>query len=96
MAAHTKQDPLALCRKLMDKAPKHWAVLNAVTERAKWGTPATDLNGQKVFGGLGQTHGFGSYVAACAKVSVSADGKLTICRIVAATDSGYAVKSQQI
>ena len=96
IAAQTKQDPLALRRKMMDKAPKHLAVLNAVAERAKWGTPAPDVNGQKVFRGLAQTHGFGSYVAACAEVSVSADGELTIHRIVAATDSGYTVNPQQI
>ena len=96
VAAATRQDPLALRRKLMDKTPKHLAVLNAVAERVKWGTPAPDMNGQKVFRGLAQTHGFGSYVAACAEVSVSAEGELTIHRIVAATDPGYAVNPQQI
>jgi isoquinoline 1-oxidoreductase beta subunit len=40
--------------------------------------------------------GFGSYVAACAEVSVSADGVLKVHRIVAATDSGHAVNPQQI
>ena len=40
--------------------------------------------------------GFGSYVAACAEVSVSDDGELKIHRIVAATDPGHAVNPQQI
>jgi isoquinoline 1-oxidoreductase beta subunit len=40
--------------------------------------------------------GFGSYVAACAEVSVSDAGELTIHRIVAATDCGHAVNPQQI
>ena len=40
--------------------------------------------------------GFGSYVAACAEVSVSDDGELKIHRIVAATDCGHAVNPQQI
>ena len=40
--------------------------------------------------------GFGSYVAACAEVSVADDGKLTVHRIVAATDPGHAVNPQQI
>lgn len=96
IAAATGQDPLALRRKLMAAHPKHLAVLNAVAERARWGTPAADVGGQKVFRGLAQTHGFGSYVAACAEVSVSANGDLTIHRIVAATDTGYAVNPQQI
>jgi isoquinoline 1-oxidoreductase beta subunit len=96
VAHATKQDPLALRRKLMARHPKHLAVLEAVAQRAGWGTPAPDVNGQKVYRGLAQTHGFGSYVAACAEVSVNAEGELKIHRIVAATDCGYAVNPQQI
>ena len=96
IAAATKQDPLALRRKLMAANPKHLAVLEAVAQRAEWETPPPDVNGQKVYRGLAQTMGFGSYVAACAEVSVDADGNLKIHRIVAATDSGYTVNPQQI
>ncbi|GAB3649674.1 xanthine dehydrogenase family protein molybdopterin-binding subunit [Ramlibacter alkalitolerans] len=96
IAAATHQDPLALRRKLMAGHPKHLAVLNAVAERAGWGRPAPDVNGMKVYRGLAQTMGFGSYVAACAEVSVSNDGELKIHRIVAATDPGHAVNPQQI
>ena len=95
--AHTTgQDPLALRRKLMARHPKHLAVLEAAATRAGWGQPAPDVGGQKVFRGLAQMHGFGSYVAACAEVSVSAAGELKIHRIVAATDCGHAVNPQQI
>ena len=96
LAYATQQDPLALRRKLMTNHPKHLGVLNAVAERAGWGRPAPDVGGQKVFRGLAQAMGFGSYVAACAEVSVSADGDLKVHRIVAATDSGHAVNPQQI
>ena len=96
IAVETKQDPLALRRKLMASHPKHLAVLNAVAERVKWGTPPPDVGGQKVFRGLAQTMGFGSYVAACAEVSVNAEGELKVHRIVAATDCGHAVNPQQI
>ena len=96
IAHATQQDPLALRRKLMANHPKHLAVLNAAAERAGWGRPAPDVGGQKVFRGLAQTHGFGSYVAACAEVSVSREGALKIHRIVAATDCGHAVNPQQI
>jgi isoquinoline 1-oxidoreductase beta subunit len=92
IAHATKQDPLALRRKLMVNHPKHLAVLNAVAERVGWDKPAP----KGVFRGLCQTMGFGSYVAACAEVSVSKAGKLTIHRIVAATDPGHAVNPQQI
>jgi isoquinoline 1-oxidoreductase beta subunit len=96
LAHELKQDPLAFRRKLMANHPKHLAVLNAVADRAGWGRPAADVNGQKVYRGLAQTMGFGSYVAACAEVSVDKEGELTVHRIVAATDPGYAVNPQQI
>lgn len=96
IAAATKQDPLALRRKLMANHPKHLAVLEAVAQRVRWDVPPPDVNGQKVYRGLAQTMGFGSYVAACAEVSVDADGGLKVHRIVAATDPGYAVNPQQI
>jgi isoquinoline 1-oxidoreductase beta subunit len=93
LAHATKQDPLAFRRKLMADHPKHLAVLNAVAEKAGWGKPAR----KGVYRGLAQTMGFGSYVAACAEVSVdSKTGKVKILRIVAATDPGYAVNPQQI
>ena len=96
IAFETKQDPLALRRKLLAGSPKHLAVLNAVAERAGWDKPAPRVNGQAVHRGLAQIMGFGSYVAACAEVSVNDAGELTIHRIVAATDSGHAVNPQQI
>lgn len=96
LAHALKQDPLALRRKLMASHPKHLAVLNAVAERIGWDRPAADVGGQKVFRGLAQTMGFGSYVAACAEVSVNPEGELKIHRIVAATDPGHAVNPQQI
>jgi isoquinoline 1-oxidoreductase beta subunit len=96
IAHATGQDALALRRQLLADSPKHLAVLNAVAERAGWGRPAPDVGGQKVYRGLAQIMGFGSYVAACAEISVSDDGVLKVHRIVAATDPGYAVNPQQI
>jgi isoquinoline 1-oxidoreductase subunit beta len=96
VAKATNKDPLALRRELMKNHPKHLAVLEAAAQRAGWGRPAPDVNGQKVFRGLSQCHGFGSYVAACAEVSVGREGEVTVHRIVAATDCGHAVNPQQI
>jgi isoquinoline 1-oxidoreductase subunit beta len=86
------EDPLAFRRKLMAKSPKHLAVLNAVAERAGWGTPAP----RGVYRGLAQMMGYGSYVAACAEVSVSDKGELKILRIVGATDPGHVVNPAQV
>ncbi len=86
------RDPLEFRRSLMARNPRHLAVLDAVAERAGWGTPAP----AGVFRGLCQNAGFGSYTAACAEVSVSDKGELKVHRIVAATDPGTAVNPDQI
>ncbi len=86
------KDPLEFRRALMKNHPKHLAVLNAVAEKAGWGSKAPD----GIHRGICQTMGFGSYVAAVAEVSVSPEGKLKIHRIVAATDPGHAVNPAQI
>ena len=96
IAHATGQDPLALRRKLLVDSPRNLAVLDAVAERAGWGRPAPDVAGLKVHRGLAQIMGFGSYVAACAEVTVAPDGDLRVRRIVAATDPGHAVNPQQI
>ncbi|WID99045.1 molybdopterin-dependent oxidoreductase [Bosea vestrisii] len=86
------KDPLEFRRALMKDHPKHLAVLNAVAEKAGWGTKAPE----GVYRGICQTMGFGSYVAAVAEVSVDAEGKLKIHKITAATDPGHAVNPAQI
>jgi isoquinoline 1-oxidoreductase beta subunit len=83
------QDPLEFRRKMLK--PKHLAVLNAAAERAGWGKAPAG-----VYHGLAQFMGYGSYVAACAEVSVSTEGRLKIHRIVAATNPGHAVNPAQI
>jgi isoquinoline 1-oxidoreductase beta subunit len=84
------QDQLAF--RLRFLKPKHAAVLKAVADRIGWSTPAP----QGVHRGLAQYMAHGSYVAACAEVSVSAAGALKMHRIVAAIDPGYAVNPAQI
>jgi len=92
LAKAAGQDPLEFRRKLMTKHPKHLAVLNAVADRAGWGKPAP----QGVYRGLAQMMAFGSYVAACAEVTVTGGNKVKVQRIVCATDPGYAVNPAQI
>ena len=91
LASHSGIDALEFRRKLMGNHPKHLAVLNAAAERGNWGRPAAS----GVFRGLAQAMVFGSYVAACAEVSV-VGSNVKVHRIVAATDPGYAVNPGQI
>src|SRR6516164_6863798 len=83
------QDPLEFRRKLLK--PHYFAVLKAAADKAGYGKAAPGR-----FHGLAQVMGFGSYVAACAEVSVSSEGRLKIHRITAATNPGHAVNPAQI
>ena len=60
-------------------------------EGSRWGKPAP----QGVYRGVAQHMGYGSYVAACAEVSVD-KGAVKIHRMIAATDPGHAVNPAQI
>jgi isoquinoline 1-oxidoreductase beta subunit len=62
-----------------------------VADKAGWDKPAP----KGVFRGLSQHMGYGSYVAACAEVSI-VDQKVKVHRIIAATNPGHAVNPQQI
>ncbi len=92
LAHASGQDPLAFRRRLMaNDHPNALAVLDAVAHKVGWDTKPAD----GVHRGLAVCKTFASYVAACAEVSVT-NGQLKVHRIVAATDSGYAVNPQQI
>src|SRR5262249_39852932 len=72
--------------------PKHAAVLKTVADKAGWGKPAAP----GVYRGLAQFMGYGSYVAACAEISVENGNRIKLHRIFAATDPGTAVNPAQI
>ncbi|HEU5294457.1 MAG TPA: molybdopterin cofactor-binding domain-containing protein [Burkholderiaceae bacterium] len=85
-------DPLAFRRTLMQQHPKHLAVLNAVAEKAGWGTPLPEGRHR----GIAQFMGYGSYSAAVAEVSIGSRGELKVHRMVLALDCGHAVNPDQI
>jgi isoquinoline 1-oxidoreductase subunit beta len=82
-------DPLAFRLKYLK--PKHAAVLKAAAEKAGYGTPAP----QGIYRGVAQVMANGSYVAACAEVSVD-EGRVKVHRVVGATNCGHAVNPEQI
>jgi len=90
LAEAAGRDPLEFRLAHLTNSPKAAAVLQAVADRSGWG------NDDGKARGLCTMYGFGSYVAACAEVTVDDDGILSIDKIVAATDPGYAVNPQQI
>jgi len=92
VARAANADPVEFRRALMQKHPKHLAVLNAVAAKADWGKPLP----AGVHRGVAQFMGYGSYSAAVAEVSVNDKGKLKVHRMVLGVDCGHAVNPDQI
>jgi isoquinoline 1-oxidoreductase beta subunit len=86
------KDSLEFRRALMQKHPKHLAVLEAAARQGDWGKPLP----AGVHRGIAQFMGYGSYSAAVAEVSVSPQGKVKVHRMVLALDCGHAVNPDQI
>jgi isoquinoline 1-oxidoreductase beta subunit len=89
LAHTTGEDPLAFRLKYLK--PKQAAVLKAAADKAGWGSPAP----QGHYRGLAAFMAFGSYVAACAEVSVDGD-RVRVHRMVGATNPGHAANPEQI
>jgi isoquinoline 1-oxidoreductase subunit beta len=86
------KDSLEFRRGLMQQHPKHLAVLNAAAKAGDWGKPLPP----GVHRGIAQFMGYGSYSAATAEVSVSAQGEVKVHRMVLALNCGHAVNPEQI
>ena len=86
------KDPLEFRRAVMQKHPKHLAVLNAAAEKGDWGKPLPAGRHR----GIAQFMGYGSYSAAVAEVSVSNRGEVKVHRMVLALNCGHAVNPDQI
>lgn len=85
------KDSLAFRQSVMQKHPKHLAVLNAAAQKAGWGSPLPAGRHR----GIAQFMGYGSYSAAVAEVSVTG-GNVKVHRMVLATNCGHAVSIEQI
>jgi isoquinoline 1-oxidoreductase beta subunit len=85
-------DSLEFRRAMMQAYPKHLGVLNAVADKAGWGKPLP----AGVHRGVAQFMGYGSYSAAVAEVSVSAEGKLKVHRMVMGCNCGHVVNPDQV
>ncbi|RQR58922.1 xanthine dehydrogenase family protein molybdopterin-binding subunit [Burkholderia sp. Bp9126] len=89
-AAHAAgKDPYLFRRDLLAKEPRMRAVLELAAEKAGW-DPAKPL--PKGRGrGIAVAEAFKSFVAQVAEVSVGADGKVKVERVVCAVDCGIAI-----
>lgn len=86
------KDPVAFRLSMLDKHPRHAAVLKLAAEKAGWGKPAE----AGIFRGVAVHESFGSYVAQVAEVSVAKDGKVRVHRVVCAVDCGQVVNPNTV
>ncbi len=87
LAHRAKQDPFEYRRALLKNAPRHLATLELAAQKAGWGTPLEKGRGR----GIAIFESFKSIVAHVAEVTVDAQGKLKVDRIVSAVDTGLVV-----
>jgi isoquinoline 1-oxidoreductase beta subunit len=85
-------DSLEFRRAMMQGYPRHLDVLNAVAEKADWSKPLP----AGIYRGIAQFMGYGSYSAAVAEVSVSAEGRLKVHRMVMGCNCGHVVNPGQV
>ena len=92
LAAAAKQDPAAYRAAMLQSHPRALRVLQLAAEKSGWGTPLEPAaDGRPRARGMALHAAFGSIVAEVAEVSVAADGRIRVHRVVAAVDCGLPV-----
>jgi len=92
VAAAAGKDPLEYRLSLLEPGSRHAGVLKLAAEKAGWGTKLPAGRGR----GIAVAESFGSYVAQVAEVTVGADGKVKVDRVVCAADCGQVVNPDTV
>jgi isoquinoline 1-oxidoreductase beta subunit len=90
------RDPVEFRLGLLEKQPRHLAVLRLAAEKSGWGTALPAIKGKKRGRGIAVHESFNTYVAEVAEVTVDADGSLKVDRVVCAVDCGLAINPDVI
>jgi isoquinoline 1-oxidoreductase beta subunit len=97
LAIAAGKDPVAFRRALLDKHPRHLAVLDLATREAGWDKPlAKGKPGEKRGRGVAVHESFNTVVAQVVEVTVKADKTFSVDRVVCAVDCGIAVNPDNV
>lgn len=92
LAVAAGKDPLEYRLSLLEPGSRFAAVLKLAAEKAGWGSKLPAGSGR----GIAVAESFGSYVAHVAEVTVGADGKVKVNRVVCAADCGQIVNPDTV
>lgn len=91
MADAAGKDPFEFRRALLEKHPRHKAVLELAAQKSGWGSPLPEGRAR----GIAVAESFGSFVAQVAEVSLEND-QPRVHRVVIAADVGTVVNPNQV
>lgn len=86
------RDPVEFRLSMLDKHPRHAAVLKLAAEKANWNTKLPPGR----FRGIAMHKSFSTYVAEVAEITFKDSSNFTVDRIVCAVDCGTAVNPDQV
>ncbi|MDB5534010.1 MAG: Isoquinoline 1-oxidoreductase beta subunit, partial [Hyphomicrobiales bacterium] len=92
LAAAAKRDPIDFRLAMLDKHPRHAAVLKLAAEKAGWGTPLP----QGRFRGVALHESFSTLVAQVVEITVKSGTDFSVDRVICAVDCGTAINPDQV
>jgi isoquinoline 1-oxidoreductase subunit beta len=92
VAAAAKRDPVEFRLSMLEKHPRHAAVLRLAAEKAGWDTPLPEGR----FRGVALHESFHTFVAEVVEITFRGGSDFTVDRVVCAVDCGIAINPDQI
>ncbi len=92
LAEAAKQDPIEFRLAMLEKHPRHQAVLKLAAEKAGWGTPL----GEGKHRGIALAESFSTIVAQVVEISMPKGSELKVERVVTAVDCGTVINPDQV
>jgi isoquinoline 1-oxidoreductase beta subunit len=92
LAEATKTDPVAFRLAMLEKQPRHQAVLKLAAEKAGWDKPL----GEGKHRGIALAESFSTVVAHVVEISMPKNGEIKVERVVTAVDCGTVINPDQV